>query len=423
MDPNGRWFGRFAAVWSGQTLSLIGSKLGGFALVWWLTVETGSATALAAASTALFLPRILLRPIAGVCVDRWSRRWVILISDAFVALFSLWLAVLFWRGAMELWHVYLIVAARAIGGAFHEPAMSASTIHLVPEKHLSRLSGVNHTLQGGLNLAGPLLGALAVSVMPLHNIMLIDVATALFAIVPLFFLSIPQPGRTEEVRRASIWRNMADAVRYIRSVPGLALMIVASALGNGLITPTGSFYPLLATEYFSGGAFHLAGLQSGWAVGYVLGGMLFTLWSRFHRRTTTIYVAAAFQGLGMLLIAFAPPTGIVLATVGMFVTGLMNTYYNAPSGPLFQANIPPELQGRVFSLVGTLCYAAYPIGLWVETAVVERFGVHPVLFLGAGFLVLCGGLAIVPSIRNLEETLHRQRAEREDAEKVTPKDA
>ena len=193
--PN--WAAPFFTIWIGQALSLIGSGLGGFALIWWLTATTGSATVLATASLVQILPGVILGPFVGALVDRWNRRTVMIVADGVIALFSAWLALLFWAGTVQIWHVYAIMFARALGGAFHWPAMQASTSLMVPKDQLSRTAGMNQTLHGILNIVSPPLGAFLMAVLPVHSIMAIDVLTATFAIAPLFFVHIPQPERRE----------------------------------------------------------------------------------------------------------------------------------------------------------------------------------------------------------------------------------
>ncbi|MBC7256661.1 MAG: MFS transporter, partial [Chloroflexi bacterium] len=180
-----RWKRNFAAIWLGQQISLLGSTVAGFALVWWLTQRTGSATILATASLVAILPEVLLGPIAGAYVDRWNRRLVMIVADGAIALVSLWLAFLFWSGRMQVWHVYVIMVARSLGGCFHWPASMASTRLLVPEEHLARVQGLNQTVQGALKVAGPPMGALLLAWLPLHGIMFIDVGTAALAIMLL----------------------------------------------------------------------------------------------------------------------------------------------------------------------------------------------------------------------------------------------
>jgi DHA3 family macrolide efflux protein-like MFS transporter len=203
MNSNRRWV-RFFSIWVGQQLSLVESSLGGFALVWWLTITTGSAQVLATAAIALIVPKVLLWPLVGAYVDRWDRRTIIILADTWTALVSLALAILFWLDVMQVWRVYVVICARAAGGAFHQPAFYAATPLLVPEKHLARVAGIGNAMEGAMSVAGPLLGALMISFLPLHGDMMIDVGTALFAVAPLLFFAIPAPDRGNTPKNASI---------------------------------------------------------------------------------------------------------------------------------------------------------------------------------------------------------------------------
>src|SRR5947209_2811172 len=106
------WQAHFFSFWTGQAVSLFGTALVQFALVWWLTNSTHSATVLATASLAGILPGVILAPAAGVWVDRWSRRWTMILSDALVALASVVLIVLFALGAAQVWEIYVILFIR-----------------------------------------------------------------------------------------------------------------------------------------------------------------------------------------------------------------------------------------------------------------------------------------------------------------------
>ena len=150
----------FIILWSGQAASLFGSQLVQFALIWWLTTTTGSATILAFASLMGLLPQVLLGPFVGVLVDRWNRRMTMLLADALVAAATLGLALLFWAGSVQIWHVFVILFIRALGGAFHWPAIQSSTSLMIPKEFLTRVQGFNQMLQGGLNIASAPLGAL-----------------------------------------------------------------------------------------------------------------------------------------------------------------------------------------------------------------------------------------------------------------------
>ena len=192
----GKWAARFFTVWSGQALSLFGSALVQFALIWWLTQKSGSATVLAIATLVGMLPQIVIGPFAGALVDRWNRRVIMIIADGTIAAFSLLLAYLFAAGIVQIWHIYAVMASVRWEAAFHFPAMAASTPLMVPKEQLTRINGLNQALQGINGLVAPPVGALLLSFLPTQGILLIDVGTALLAILPLLFISIPQPTAT-----------------------------------------------------------------------------------------------------------------------------------------------------------------------------------------------------------------------------------
>ena len=228
------WKQRFFTIWTGQAFSLFGSTLVGFALIWWLTQSTGSATVLALASLAGLLPQVFLSPFAGALVDRWNRRVVMIGADASIAAATLVLTYLFLAGAAQVWHVYVIMFVRSSLSAFHWPAMQASTSLMVPEQHLSRVAGINQALSGTMNIIAPPLGALLLGVLPMQGILAIDIVTALLAVTPLFFIRIPQPAGAAPLAgrpsaKPSVWQDMRQgfALRV-----GLAWLAGHSVDGN-----------------------------------------------------------------------------------------------------------------------------------------------------------------------------------------------
>ncbi len=402
------WTVPFFTIWTGQTFSLVGSGLVQFALVWWLTQTTGSATVLATATLVAILPSVLLGPFAGALVDRWNRRVVMMVADSFIALATLGLAYLYSIGAMQVWHVYVIMALRAIGGSFHWPAMQASTSLMVPKEHLSRVAGLNQTIQGALNIVCPPLGALLLGVLPLHSIMMIDVTTAALAILPLFFVHIPQPQRSTPVvpagNRPSLWSDVREGLSYIWNWPGVMAILVMATVINFLVNPAFSLMPILVTKHFGGQAMHLAWIDSAWGIGVVVGGLTLSVWGGFRRRILTTLVGLVGMGLGTLVIGFAPATAFGLALAGMLLAGFMNVITNGPAFALIQAVVEPDMQGRVFTVMMSLTGAMSPLGMAVAGPVADAFGVQVWFVMGGVVCVLMGLSAFfIPAIVHLED--------------------
>lgn len=400
------WAARFFTIWAGQGISLFGSALVQFALVWWLTQKTGSATVLALATLVAMLPRIILGPFAGALVDRWNRRLILIISDGTIALFSLLLAWLFATGKVEIWHIYAIMAVRSLGGAFHFPAMSASTPLLVPNEQLTRVNGLNQTLQGINGLVAPPLGALLLGLFQTQAVLLIDVITAATAILPLLFISIPQPRRLEEptqTEEISLLEDIRIAIRYIRNWPGLVAVILMALFLNSLLTPTGALMPLLVTKYFEKGALELGFLQSAQGVGVILGGFILSVWGGFKKKITTTLMGIIGVGIGVMLLGLAPANYLFVAIIGTAVIGIMMPITNGPLGAILQSVIRPDMQGRVMSLINSAASALSPLGLLIAGPISDTLGIR-VWFWAGGLIWIITGIAAFfsPAVTNIE---------------------
>ena len=397
------WRARFFGIWGGQQLSLVGSRAASFALVWWLTETTGSAQVLATATMALIVPQVLLGPIAGTLVDRWDRRLTILFADGFVAMVALVLAYLFWTGTMQPWHVYPVLVARSIGGAFHGPAITASTTLLVPHRHLTRISGLNQTMQGALSVTGPILGAFLISLLPVHGVMLIDVGTAGFAILPLLFLRIPQPTGVTETRREPFLESLRGGFHFVWRRRGVLRLLGVTAAVNFLVNPAFVMLPLLTTQHFNGGAFHLGWLQAASGFGVIAGGLLLSAWGGFRRKVVTAFVGGGLQGLAICVLGGAPSEMFILAVGAMAIGGIFNALFNGPLIALLQAAIPAEMQGRVFMLLSSIAQGVWPISLAASGFVGDWIGVRSWFVIGGLVMsALCFTTLLVPSILHLE---------------------
>jgi len=344
------WKARFFTIWGGQQLSLFGSQIAQFGLVWWLAQETGSATVLATAALVAMLPQVVLGPFVGTWVDRLPRRWLMIWVDSGVALLAGLLAYLFWAGAIRVWHIYLVMALRGVGGALHWPAMAAATSLLVPKEHLTRVAGLNQTTNGLLSIVSPSLGALAVSTLPMYGVMGIDVFTFIFAVLPLVFFKIPEPKRSLEAKPPYI-ADFKAGLHYVLKWRGLALILCFSSLLVFVAQPMFTLLPLLIKEWFGKGALELGWMESAWGVGVVLGGLFLGAWGGFRRKIDTAILGIFGVGLGWGMLGLLPSSAFYAALGVFFFAGFMNPLANAPFMSLLQSTVDPEMQGRVFSLI------------------------------------------------------------------------
>lgn len=392
--PN--WKRRFFAIWGGQIFSSAGSAVASFALIWWLTIQTGSATVLAASGIATALPSLLLMPFAGACVDRWNRRLIMIVSDAFIALVSLWLAYVSFTHAVQPYHVVVAMLARSFANVFYSPAWLAATPQLVPPERLTQVAGLNSTLSGVLGVISAPLGALAVATLPLYGVMLIDVATAAIAIGPLLFVAIPQPPRpalAPDAAKPSLWKDVLIGLSYMATWPGLFAFVTLCTVLNFCANPPLALLPILVTRQMGGGAPQLATLDAVLSVGVIVGGLLLSAWGGFRRRMRTWVLGVFVFAVGLLLVAAAPSGGLWLAAVGMGAIGVALCLGNAPVNAILQATVHPGMQGRVFALVSTLAGAANPLSLSLAGPLADLVGVRPVFLASAAGILLCAAYA------------------------------
>ncbi|MFH0850288.1 MAG: MFS transporter [Candidatus Bathyarchaeota archaeon] len=404
----------FMIVFAGQAFSLFGSRLVQFSLVWWITETTGLASTLAFASIVAMLPQVLLGPFAGVLVDRWNRKTVMMVSDSFIALVVVALAFLYGTGTVRLWHVFLAMFIRSLGGAFQWPAMQATTTLMVDKESLSRVAGMNQSLQGLAAIVAPPLGAFLMQVIPIQIILLIDVATAVLAVGPLFFIKVPQPIRevTEVLGLKTVLSDMREGARFVWSWRGLRVIMGMSMIINFLMSPAFSLLPLVVTNHFDGGAVELGWLQSANGVGMIAGGLLLGAWGGFRKRIVTAMTSIIVSGVFIVAFSFMPPELFLTAVGCVFVFAVFNAMANGTFFSSMQAVIPPEMQGRVFTILMSLSGGMTPIGLAFAGPVSDSLGLFIWFRIGGIVLVLMGAVAfLIPAVMNLEEEFEQPQAE------------
>jgi DHA3 family macrolide efflux protein-like MFS transporter len=405
----------FFAIWTGQIFSLLGSELVQFALVWWLTTTTGWATVLALATMMAVLPRVFVSPVAGALVDRWNRRSIMMAADGISALTVVALGVLFALDAVQVWHIYTLMFIRSACAAFHWPAMQASTSLMVPEKHLSRVAGLNQALQGVGMIAAPPLGALLLEVLPMQGILGVDVVTAILAIAPLLFIPVPQPDRSPaagESSGASIVADLRQGLRFLRNWPALLAIVGIAMVVNLLIYPALSLQPLLVTEHFYGDALQLAWMQSAFGVGMVAGGITLGIWGGFKRRAVTGLLALALNGVGLAVVGLAPEGAFPLAVGASLFAWFMAPFANGAIYALLQAAVPADMQGRVFTLVQAGSGAMVPLGLVIAGPVADVLGVQAWFLIAGLVMMLIGAVGLsIPALVRLEDQMQIKGSE------------
>lgn len=397
------WFKRFLGIWTGQAASLIGSQLVQFALVWWLTIQTGSATVLAIASIAAILPQVVLSPFAGAYVDRWKRRHVMIAADGLIAVTTAVLILLFVIGTVPVWSIIIIVLVRSCFSAFHWPASQAATTMLVPKEHLTRVAGMNQTLQGVAGIVAPPLAAVLLVIMPIEMVLSVDIITAALAIVPLLVIRFPEPHIQAGAGR-KVTADLKDGLRFMRQWRGAINLILFFTVVNMLLSPAFSLVPILVVDHFHGGAIDLASFEAAIGIGVILGGIALSVWGGTKRRIVTVAASAIMAGIGITSCAFVPSNGFVIALALLLFIGVTISLINGSVNAMMQASVPIEMQGRVFALIGAVAMGASPIGLAFAGPVADKIGILPwFVIAGVPTIILGAAMFFMPSVMHIED--------------------
>ena len=402
------WKRVFAIIWTGQFLSILTSSIVNFAIVLWLSLETGSAEVLAFATMAALLPQSVLGLFTGIFIDRWKRKRVMIMADSFIAFCTLILAVLFYFDLAKISHIYVLLALRSVGSAFHMPAMQASVPLLAPKSELMRIAGINQVIQSVCNIAGPALAGLFITMMKMTNILLLDVAGAAFACLSLCFVFIPDPSHEERNSELHLWREAKEAIMEVRNQYGLSWLFLLSILATFVIMPVSVLFPLMTLNHFAGNAFQVSLVEVSWGGGALLAGALLGL--KKYRWNEILLINGMYTALGLtfLFSGLLPVSGFIWFAVLTALGGVCGSLYFATFTTVIQSRIDPGVMGRVFSFYMSFSMLPSMIGLLSTGFLADSIGLGNTFIISGGFLCLIGIISFfIPSLISLKESFKR----------------
>jgi MFS transporter, DHA3 family, macrolide efflux protein len=377
----------FIVIWAGQALSMMGSGLTGFALGVWIFQRTGSATQFAMIALAATLPAVLISPFAGVFVDRWDRRLVLIVSDSLAALTTAILALLFWRDALELWHILVASSVGACMGAFQGPAYMASVTLLVPKEQYGRASGMAQMARAMSNVMAPFLAGLLMVSIGVTGILLIDLGSFLFAMLTLLIVRIPRPSASEAGRaaRGGVWSESRQGWTYIRAREGLFGMLMLFAALNFMLSAVNALTAPMLLSFTTPD--RLGGILSLGGVGMLVGSIAMSIWGGPRRKIHGLLGYLIVLGFGVALVGLRPSALVV--TSGFFLVMICVPVVNGSAQAIWQRKVPADLQGRVFATRGMISMAAMPLAYLISGPLADRI-FNPMLTEGGALVAELG---------------------------------
>ena len=383
---NNQTFRRYIFLWSAQLFSVMGSAVVNFAITWWITVLTGSATLLSIGIFIYILPMAFLAPVAGVLADRWSRKKIVAIADSLQALSTVWIIVLFIFGAADPIVVMLITGLRGIFQAFHVPTINAITPTMVPKDKLSRMNGFNYLFSSLISIVGPVLGALLYEVFQgdISLILWIDVITFIIALIPLLITKIPVVERTPiEEKKDSFLFEFKTGIKTIRLIPGLLTLLLLSMLLNFLLMPFNVLLPIYVKVLHEGSAADFAFVMVFFQIGMVLGALLTSIKKEWKRKVFTYFGGLLVICVMLSGYTFAPKGWFLFLAIGNFVVGFLLPIGNTIYMTIIQTTVPNDKMGRVISIDHSISSLIAPIGALISGPLADAIGARIVFFLSS----------------------------------------
>jgi DHA3 family macrolide efflux protein-like MFS transporter len=384
------WKKNAALFLSSQTISLLGSSLVQYAIMWYITLKTGSGVMMTVYIICSHLPAFFISPFGGVWADRFNRKHLAAIADSGIAIATLALAVVFMLGYREIWLLFVISAVRALGGGVHSPCVSAMLPQLVPEDKLMRVNGMKSSLQSVMLLASPALSGVLIAFAPLEYIFFIDVITAAIGVSVLLSIRMPAQQR-KEAKAGGYFADLRLGFQYIGGHRFIRAFILFFAVFQFLVVPVALLTPLQVVRSFGGDVWYLTAIEITFSAGMLLGGLAMTVWGGFRNRTHSMIFAGIVLGLLTLALGFVPWFAVYL--VIMVLMGLLIPLFNVPTTVLLQEKVEPNFMGRVFGVMEMIASLTMPLGILVFGPLADTVRIEWLL-VGTGVLMAIESLLL-----------------------------
>ena len=382
------WKRKVILFFISQGITLFGSALVQFAIVWYVTLKTTSGVWVATLTICSLLPQTLISFVSGAWADRYSKKMLIIVSDAVIAAATLALALLFPLIREDTTVLLALLATsviRSIGAGIQLPAVNATTPLLVPEEHLMRVNGINATLQSIIQFASPAAAGAILTMGTLRSTLLIDIGTAVVGIGILSCILLPKRDIPVNEQQ-SVFADVKGGLSYLRKEGFLAKLMLLYGLFILLSVPGGFLAALLVTRVYGGSYLNLTIVELVGFAGMAAGGMLLSIWGGFANRVKTLLLGVGLCGL--LTIGLGAVNNFIVYLGIMLLLGVALSTAQTTVTTLLQERSDPAMQGRVFGLMSTMYSGFLLIGMTFFGPMADKVSLPLLMIITGGILAL-----------------------------------
>jgi DHA3 family macrolide efflux protein-like MFS transporter len=360
------WKKNAALFLSGQAISLFGSTLVQYAIMWHIVLSTKSGSAMTIYVIAGILPMFFMSPFGGVWADRFNRKHLINIADGSIAFITLLIALTFMCGYKAIWLLFVCAAIRALGQGVHSPAIGAFIPQITPKEHLTKINGINSSIQSFAMIISPMASGALLSFLSIEIMFFIDVITAITGIIIVYFyVKTPKNETAPAIHENSVginyFRDIRDGISYVAKHGFIKRMLIVSLVFYIMVSPMAFLTPLQVTRNFSDDVWRLTTIEIAFSAGMMIGGIIFGFWNIFKNKIYSMAISCLFTGLGAVGLGLL--TNFWGYSAIMLFLGILLPLYNIPATTLFQCQVDPAYLGRVFSVFDMAASLIMPSGM------------------------------------------------------------
>jgi len=390
-----KWKKDIALFIASQTISLLGSSLVQYAIMWHITLNTKSGVMMTIFIICGFLPTFFLSPFAGVWADRYNRKTIIILADLFIAVTTLFMAILFKLRYQSIGLLFVMSAFRAIGAGVQNPAVGAFIPQIVPEDKLTKVNGANGSIQAVITLVSPMIGGVLLTMSTLEAIFFIDVFTAAAAVFTLLlFLKVPAHAKAQKTQESSYFKDLHEGIVYIWNHSYVKKYFIFCTFFFFLLAPIAFLTPLQVTRSFGSDVWRLTAIEVAFSIGMILGGIVIASWGGFSNRIYTMALASFITGICTLALGVVPLFWVYLSIMG--IVGTTIPLFNTPSTVLLQEKVGADFLGRIFGVLNMIASSMMPLGMLVFGPVADAVKIEWLL-IRTGFLLFIQGFFLIGS--------------------------
>ena len=409
LTSNQQTFQQYIIFWIGQLFSVVGSSVVFFALIYWITIESQSATVLSLAFFFALVPQILVSLFAGVFIDRLDRKKIIIFADFGQALLTLIIILMFAFNIASLWGVISLIILRNLFQAVHQIAAAAIIPVMIPKEKLSRMNSLNMLITSALLTIGPIISGILIGLLEgdIEIILWIDVGTFLLAIIPTLLITIPsikKITKTKTDEKSSFKKELKEGYRIIMQIKGMAALFVTFIIINSLVSPSGVLRPYFIMIYHGGDAIMLAYVSASVQIGMISGGLLVSLRKEWKHKSMIIIVVYFINCISFLVTALAPKGDFLMMLIAFFFFGFGFPIINSLYLTILQEVVPLDMQGRVISIDQALSFAVMPITALISGPIAEAIGINYLfIILSASAIIIFTIIVIFTDLRYVDK--------------------